>query len=144
MTKDMTNELEETVRKLLNLAKRKPLHGQDLALTKDLIIKLKNMGYTNREISGLSNGGWSESSIKSYTRGEKVKNDLISNDWIRPKFGIIDHSLVYRSNFSSAKLKFAILMGNLEFQINKRFGRFSWLIKKPVTKITDQIFKNMK
>jgi len=74
---------------------------------------------------------------------EKVKGELISADWVRPKFGIIDHSLIYRSHYSSTKLKFAIIKGTVEFQIKKRLCRLSWLIEKPFKKLTDYIFKKM-
>lgn len=74
---------------------------------------------------------------------EKVKDKLASSDWVKPKFGIIDHSLIYKSHHSSIKLKFAIIKGTIEFKIKKRMGRFSWLIEKPFKKLTDYILKKM-
>jgi anaerobic magnesium-protoporphyrin IX monomethyl ester cyclase len=74
---------------------------------------------------------------------EKVKDRMTLTDWVRPKLGLIDHSLIYKSHFSSAKLKFAILKGTVQFQIKKRLGRFSWPVEKPFKKITNYVFKKL-
>ncbi len=74
---------------------------------------------------------------------EKVKDKLTSDDWVRPKFGLIDHSLMFRSRYSATKLKFAIFKGTAEFHIKKKLGRASWIVEKPFKKVTDFIFKIM-
>jgi DNA repair exonuclease SbcCD ATPase subunit len=70
----MGGGLEEIIKELSSLARRKPLKEEDLGRAKELMIKLKEMGFTNAEISELTGGGWSEPTIKSYTRGAAVKD----------------------------------------------------------------------
>ena len=74
---------------------------------------------------------------------EKVKDKLTSEDWVRSKYGFTDHSLIYKSQFSNTKLKFAIAKGLAEFKIKKKLGKSSWIIYKPFKKITDYIFKHL-
>jgi len=66
--------LEEIVGKLLDLSKRKPLRERDHSKAKELMIKLKEMGFINQQISELTDGGWSESTVKVNTRGTVVRN----------------------------------------------------------------------
>ncbi|MCP8311498.1 MAG: hypothetical protein L6M37_00910 [Candidatus Methylarchaceae archaeon HK02M1] len=66
--------LENIVGELLSLSKRKPLRDKDLVRAKELMIKLREMGFTNKEVSNLTYGGWSEPTIKDYTRGTDVVN----------------------------------------------------------------------
>ncbi len=68
------SELESSIKELLSLAKRKPLSGEDLERAKHLMVRLRRMGWTNKEVSELTDGGWSEPSVKNYTRGTKVEN----------------------------------------------------------------------
>lgn len=70
----MNEGLEKIVGELLSLAKKKPRSDTDLARAKNLMFELKKMGYKNREISELTDGGWSEPTVKLYTRGEKVRD----------------------------------------------------------------------
>jgi len=70
----MGEGLEDIVSELSLLAKKKPLRDDELKRAKELMIKLKEMGFTNAEISELTGGGWSETTIKSYTRGVGVKD----------------------------------------------------------------------
>jgi len=67
-------ELEDAVRELLRLAGMKPLSSEDLKRAKELMRRLREMGWTNVEVSELTDGGWSESTVKPYTRGVKVKD----------------------------------------------------------------------
>ena len=39
--------------------------------------RLKEMEFTNKEISDLTNGSWSEPTIKLYTRGVGVKDPTL-------------------------------------------------------------------
>jgi len=68
------DELEHIVADLLRLAKRKPLTKRDLETAKQLMIKLRERGFTNLEVSELTDGGWSEPTVKLYTRGTAVKD----------------------------------------------------------------------
>ena len=74
---------------------------------------------------------------------EKLKDRLTLADAPSTKIGIIDHALTYRSHYSSAKLKFAIIKGTTEFQIKKRLGKSSWLIGRPFEEITDLIIRKV-
>jgi anaerobic magnesium-protoporphyrin IX monomethyl ester cyclase len=74
---------------------------------------------------------------------EKLRDRLTLGDAPITRIGIIDHALIYRSHYSTTKLKFAIVKGTVEFQIKKRLGKYSWLIGKPFEKITDLILKRM-
>lgn len=56
------------------LSTRQPLKGNDLAKAKEQMGVLREAGYTNKETSDLTNGAWSESTIKLYTRGVEVKD----------------------------------------------------------------------
>jgi hypothetical protein len=77
---------------LIALAERHPLKGVELSRAKQLMRTLKQGGYTNKEIHELTNGTWSESTIKLYTRSTtgiqaglktahlKIFNEIIRND----------------------------------------------------------------
>jgi len=72
-------ELEEIVAELSSLAKRKPLSEKDQNKAKEVMIRLREMGFTNREVSELTEGGWSKPTVKLYTRGSNVKNSNPKN-----------------------------------------------------------------
>ncbi len=66
----MASELEDTISELQELATRRPLKGDDHARARELMTKLRQMGLTNKEISVLTHGAWSETHIhQEYTRG---------------------------------------------------------------------------
>jgi len=67
-------ELEPVIDELLRLAKRKPLPKTDLEKAKQLMVKLRRMGFTSIEVAELTNGGWSEPTVKLYTRGAAVED----------------------------------------------------------------------
>ncbi len=54
------------------LGGRKPLTRLEVGQAKKLMIRLKEGGYTNEQISELTRGAWAESTVKLYTRGVKV------------------------------------------------------------------------
>jgi hypothetical protein len=70
----MDRGTEEVVRELRSLAGKKPLANEGLQRSKQLMIALRKMGFTNAEVSELTEGGWSEATVKLYTRGAKVDN----------------------------------------------------------------------
>jgi len=74
---------EDILRELCLLAKRKPLKGEDLARAKELMVRLRKMGFTNTDISGLTNGGRSEPTIKVYTMGTSIKNSSLKEGVLR-------------------------------------------------------------
>ena len=79
----MGEVFEDVVRELLLLARRKPLRGRDLARAKELMVRLREMGFTNAEVSELTNGGWSEPTIKVYTRGTTVRDSSLKEGVLR-------------------------------------------------------------
>ena len=79
----MSEEFESIVRELSLLAKRKPLKDRDLIRAKELMVRLREMGFTNMDISELTNGGWSEPTIKAYTRGAVVKDSSLKDGVLR-------------------------------------------------------------
>jgi len=70
----MGGGLEDIISELSSLARRRPLRDDELKRAKELMIKLREAGFTNAEISELTGGGWSESTVKSYTRGVGVRD----------------------------------------------------------------------
>jgi anaerobic magnesium-protoporphyrin IX monomethyl ester cyclase len=75
---------------------------------------------------------------------EKVKDKLLPVEWISNQQGQVKHKLIFKSQFSEAKLKFAIFKGMAQFGIKKRLGRYDFVISKIFETITDWIFKLMK
>ncbi|HUS75288.1 MAG TPA: radical SAM protein [Methanothrix sp.] len=56
----------------------------------------------------------------------------------------IDNSLVYEREFSQAKMRFAILKGQIQFGIEKRSDSPLSLAKKPFEILTDNLFRMLK
>lgn len=77
---------------------------------------------------------------------DRVKNKMILNDWEEPKrLRLIEHKLLYRSSFSEAKLKFAILKATVQFELRKYLGaRVFKLIGMPFESLTDVVFRLMR
>src|ERR671926_414781 len=78
MDKDNTHNhlsaLEDIVSELQSLSKKQPVKDEDLLRVKELMRRLKESGYTNKEISTLTGGKWGEPTIKLYNRGIPVKD----------------------------------------------------------------------
>jgi len=74
---------------------------------------------------------------------DKVKGSLEFDDWNEPKHrSLIEHRLLYRSAFSEAKLKFAILKGSAQFKLRKILGRGGYrLLGEPFEWLTDCVFR---
>jgi anaerobic magnesium-protoporphyrin IX monomethyl ester cyclase len=77
---------------------------------------------------------------------ERVKNKLITDGWEENSHHqLIEHRLLYKSDFSETKLKFAIIKGLIQFNLKKYLGRHcNKLLIKPFKIITDSIFKLLK
>lgn len=68
----MHQGIDVVVRDLQHLAVRKPLSPADLDKAKGLMSTLRQMGFTNSEVSELTDGGWSETTVKLYMRGSRT------------------------------------------------------------------------
>jgi len=71
---------------------------------------------------------------------ERVKHK-IKKDWVSSGGFISDHVLIFDSEFSETKMKFAILKGQVQFGLRKRFGNHASLVVKPFEFLTDGIFQ---
>jgi anaerobic magnesium-protoporphyrin IX monomethyl ester cyclase len=74
---------------------------------------------------------------------ERVR-DRISREWEVPAGLLCDHILIFDADFSENKMKFAILKGEAQFEIKKRFRNYSFLVMKPFELLTDFMFRLMK
>lgn len=86
-------ELEGVIGELRDLARRKPLPAKELDRAKGLMVRLREMGFTNREVSHLTDGGWSEPTVKLYTRGSTVKDPSPKNEAIKLLTELVDMGL---------------------------------------------------
>lgn len=76
---------------------------------------------------------------------DRVKDKMIVDNWEEPKhLRLIEHKLLYRSSFSEAKLKFAILKATVQFKLKKHLGGTYKLIVMPFERLTDFVFKLMR
>ena len=69
---DNSKEVEEYARELQEIGRRKPLSDSDFERAKQLMVRLKKQGFTNKEIAGMTAGGWTDSTVKGYTTGVNV------------------------------------------------------------------------
>ena len=74
---------------------------------------------------------------------ERVKGK-INKEWNTKRSLLSDHSLIYDADFSENKMKFAILKGQVQFWMKKRFKKNAGLTLKPFEMVTDLAFKVMK
>jgi len=71
-------------------------------------------------------------------------NDRLSAEKKEPKHRrLIDHELIYKSEFSEGKLRFAIFKGTAQFYMRKKLGSLAPLIEIPFDLATDIVFKIM-
>ena len=87
------NELESIIGELRGLSKMKPLPREGVEEAKRIMTRLREMGFTNMEISELTDGGWSESTVKLYTRGSTVKDPSPKNNAMKLLTDIVDRGL---------------------------------------------------
>lgn len=73
---------------------------------------------------------------------ERVKG-RISKEWEAADSLISDHVLIFNADFSENKMKFAILKGEVRFEMKKRFGDHS-LVMKTFELLTDFMFRLLK
>jgi anaerobic magnesium-protoporphyrin IX monomethyl ester cyclase len=74
---------------------------------------------------------------------ERIKSEVAS-EWNGQSSPLSDHSLLFKSEFSEAKMKFAILKGQIQFAFQKRQGSPISFAKKPFEMVTDILFKVIK
>lgn len=74
---------------------------------------------------------------------ERVKG-RISKEWEAPDSLISDQVLIFNADYSENKMKFAIIKGEAQFEIKKRFGNYSFLVMKPFELLTNFMFRLMK
>jgi len=74
---------------------------------------------------------------------DRVKNNIAFDDLDQPKhLSVTDHKLIYRSSFSEAKLKLAIVKGSAQSQLRKTLGdRGYGLLGVPLERLTDYAFR---
>lgn len=74
---------------------------------------------------------------------ERVKKRS-PRDWDGRTSLLSDHALTFEGEFSEFKMKFAILKGQVQFGLQKRLGRGSFLVNRPFEMLTDRVFRIMK
>jgi len=74
---------------------------------------------------------------------ERVKSKAV-RDWDGRTSMLSDHTLTFESEFSEAKMKFAILKGQVQFGLRKRLGRGAFLVNRPFEMLTNRVFRIMK
>jgi anaerobic magnesium-protoporphyrin IX monomethyl ester cyclase len=74
---------------------------------------------------------------------ERVKNSIEFEDLNQPKhLSLTDHKLIYRSSFSEAKLKLAIVKGSAQFRLRKKLGAGGYrVLGVPFERLTDYAFR---
>ena len=75
----MQGQLEHAVKALRAASRRKPLDSEGLDQAKEHMRMLRSMAFSNLEVSELTGGGWSEPSVKAYTRGVKVTDPEVKS-----------------------------------------------------------------
>ena len=73
---------------------------------------------------------------------ERLIGDMVSDEWAEPKnLNLVKHKLLFASNLSERKLKFAIVKGMIQFYFQKYLGRNGYkLFGKPFERFTDSIY----
>ncbi len=73
---------------------------------------------------------------------EKLNGEMISGEWEEPKnLNLIKHKLLFSSNMSERKLKFAIFKGMIQFYLQKYTGKNGYkLFGRPFESFTDSIY----
>jgi anaerobic magnesium-protoporphyrin IX monomethyl ester cyclase len=76
---------------------------------------------------------------------DKVKDRLREQDWHYSSWRLIDHSLLYDSDFSEFKLKFAIAKAAIQHRVWKHGGKWGYrLFGTPFEALTDLAFRSLR
>lgn len=74
---------------------------------------------------------------------ERVQHK-INREW-EAKPGLMnDHSLIFNADFSEAKMKYAILKGEVQFRMRKSLGKSASFVVKPFEILSDAVFRLIK
>jgi anaerobic magnesium-protoporphyrin IX monomethyl ester cyclase len=75
---------------------------------------------------------------------DKVKDRLREQDWHYSSLRLIDHSLLFDSDFSEFKLKFAIVKAAIQHRVWKHGGKWGYrLFGTPFEALTDLAFRSL-
>ena len=107
---------EKIIKELLTLANMKPLSKSNLAQVKTLMKELRQMGYTNREVSELIAGGWKVSTVKTYTRGTIIKNPDSKENAVKLLSQMVDMGLSLNDVESAIKMKEVLGQRGITFE----------------------------
>ncbi len=69
-----SKSIEALSNRFINLAKKPKLNKSERDEARSLMVSLKQAGFSNDEISGISGGRWAANSVKSYSKGTTVIN----------------------------------------------------------------------
>ncbi len=67
--------------------------------------------------------------------------DRVTRAWRPQEALLVNHLLTYESDFSVLKMRFALLKGRLQFEMNKRLGRLAPYALRLVERPTDEVFR---
>lgn len=71
---------------------------------------------------------------------KRIKGRL-KGEWKGSKSLVSDHSLTFVGDFSERKIRFAILKGQIQFMIRRRWGTHSGIVLRPFEDLTDRVFR---
>lgn len=76
---------------------------------------------------------------------ERLNGDMLTTEWAEPKnINLVKHKLLFGSNFSEHKLKFAIIKGMIQFYIRKYTGSTGYkLLGFPFESLTDLVYDRL-
>ena len=74
---------------------------------------------------------------------ERVKGN-ITREWRCQGGFLTEHCLTFDSDFSEAKMKFAVVKAKGQFLVRKGLGKYGFILLKPIEFLTDAVFKLMK
>ena len=77
---------------------------------------------------------------------ERLRGKLVSEEWEEPKnIQMIKHKLLFDSQVSELKMKFAVIKGMIQFYIRKYTGEQGYaFIGRPFEEVTDAVYNKMK
>jgi anaerobic magnesium-protoporphyrin IX monomethyl ester cyclase len=76
---------------------------------------------------------------------ERLRGELVSEEWEEPKnIQMLKHKLLFDSQVSELKLKFAVIKGMIQFYTRKYMGEQGYaFIGRPIEALTDAIYDKM-
>ncbi len=105
--------LEDTIRTLQELGKRKPLQGEEKRQSEEAASASREFGFTDRHSSILSNGGFAETTIKEKARGARVKDRSVMDRAVELMAQMVAQGLSFQNVKDAIRMK-AILDENKE------------------------------